>query len=74
MHFRAVGQGMTKFGRQFWTREEQSDHKVRRREIYPHFPCSQFVGIKKILATDPIKTEEYSLLTFLCLLHRLLWL
>ena len=73
MHFKAVGQGMTKFGPQFWTREEQSDHKVRRREIYPHFPSSQFCMNKKILATDPI-TEEYSLLTFLCLLHRLLWL
>ena len=72
MHFRAVGQGMTKFGRQFWTREEQSDHKVRRREIYPHFSTCPLCMNEKILSTDPIKPEEYLLLTFLCLLYRLL--
>ena len=73
MHFRAVGQGMTKFGPQFWTREEQSDHKVRRRDL-PPFSLLSVCMNKNILATDPIKTEEYSLLTFLRFLHRLLWL
>ena len=73
MHVRAVGQGMTKFGRQF-RRGEESDHKVRRRKIYPHFPSSLFCMNKKILATDPTKTDDYFLLTFLCLFHSVLWL